>query len=196
MITGKIDSSFQTEQRDLFTSGIVAEIGVNAYAVWSAIKYHSDYNTGEAWPGMRRLGELVGLSKSAVDRAIDTLEEAKMLRVTKREKGRGQTYIARERMSVRIGNRVICTILMDYIPGRLRGQIAELEKALENPTKAPEAFASVEIIPGEGFVWDDAQKALTGRLNASELPKHHSDPDAEHFSQIGAAMLKKILPQK
>lgn len=195
MITGKIDSSFQTEQRDLFTSGIVAEIGVHAYAVWSAIKYHADYNTGEAWPGMRRLGELVGLSKSAVARAIGTLEAAKMLRVTKRDKGRGQTYVARERMAVRIGNRVICTILMDYIPGRLRGQIAEIERALEDPARAPEAFANVEIVPGEGFVWNEEKKAITGRLNASELPKNQHDPDAEHFRQIGAAMLKKVLPK-
>ena len=55
-----IDSSFVTEQRDLFASGIVAEIGVNAYAVWSAIKYFADYNTGHAWPGMRKLGEKLG----------------------------------------------------------------------------------------------------------------------------------------
>ena len=43
MIEGHIDSSFTTEQRDLFASGIVAEIGVNAYAVWSAIKFFADY---------------------------------------------------------------------------------------------------------------------------------------------------------
>ena len=47
MIEGNIDSSFTTEQRDLFASGIVAEIGVNAYAVWSAIKFYADYNTGQ-----------------------------------------------------------------------------------------------------------------------------------------------------
>lgn len=193
MITGKIDSSFQTEQRDLFASGVVAEIGVNAYAVWCAIKYHADYTTGESFPGMRRLGELVGLSKSPVDRAIDVLEKAHMLRVRKKEKGRGQIYVARERMAVRIGSRVICTIVMDYIPSKLRGQLIELEKALEDPRKASEALANVEIIPGDGFVWDEEKKSLTGHLKASEVPKEGKDTNAEHFQQIGAAMLGRLL---
>ena len=40
---GQVDSSFTTEQRDLFASGLVAEIGVNAYAVWQAIKFYADF---------------------------------------------------------------------------------------------------------------------------------------------------------
>jgi hypothetical protein len=191
MIQGKIDASFQTEQRDLFTSGIVAEIGVNAYAVWCAIKYHADFQTGESFPG-----ELVGLSKSPVDRAIDVLERAHMLRVTKRPKGRGQTYIARERLAVRIGERVLCTIVLDYVPSRLRGKVIALEKALDGSGSPEEAFADVEIIPGEGFVWDEAKKSLSGRLKASELPHPEPDPNAAHFEQIGAAMLAKVLPKK
>ena len=94
MIEGNIDSSFTTEQRDLFASGIVAEIGVNAYAVWSAIKFYADYNTGHAWPGMRKLGEKLGLSAMTVKRAIDQLETAKMVRiVASSTKRKGQTYI-------------------------------------------------------------------------------------------------------
>ena len=196
MITGKVDSSFQTEQRDLFASGVVAEIGVNAYAVWSAIKYHADFQTGEAWPGMRRLGELVGLSKSAVDRAVDVLEAARMLRVEPKPRGRGQIYVARERMAVRIGDRVICTIVMDYVPSKFRGRMLALEKELDCPGSAPEAFADVEIIPGDGFVWDESKKTLVGRLNASELPKGRPDPKEEYFSQIGEALLKRALPKK
>jgi len=91
MIEGNIDSSFTTEQRDLFASGIVAEIGVNAYAVWSAIKFYADYNTGHAWPGMRKLGEKLGLSAATVKRAIDQLEASHMVRiVATRPGGRGR----------------------------------------------------------------------------------------------------------
>ena len=31
---GQLDTSFQTMQRDLFASGMVAQIGVNAFAIW------------------------------------------------------------------------------------------------------------------------------------------------------------------
>lgn len=188
---GKIDASFQTEQRDMFASGIVAEIGVNAYAVWSAIKYHADFQTGEAWPGMRRLGELVGLSKSAVDRAVDALEAAKLLRVVKSSnKRRGQTYVARERMAVRIGSRVLCTIVIDYVPAKMRGTLDKIEKALEGKAGS-EAFADVEIIPGEGFLWDAKENVLRGRIEAREVPP--SDED-DHFRKIGEAILNRRKP--
>lgn len=188
---GKIDASFQTEQRDMFASGIVAEIGVNAYAVWSAIKYHADFQTGEAWPGMRRLGELVGLSKSAVDRAVDALEAAKLLRVVKSGgRRRGQTYIARERMAVRIGSRVLCTIVIDYVPAKMRGTLEQIEKALDGKAGS-QAFADVEIIPGEGFLWDASENVLRGRIEAQEVPPGERD---EHFQKIGEAILARRKP--
>lgn len=188
---GKIDASFQTEQRDMFASGIVAEIGVNAYAVWSAIKYHADFQTGKAWPGMRRLGELVGLSKSAVDRAVDALEAAKLLRVVKSGgRRRGQTYIARERMAVRIGSRVLCTIVIDYVPAKMRGTLEQIEKALDGKGGS-QAFADVEIIPGEGFLWDASENVLRGRIEAQEVPPGERD---EHFQKIGEAILARRKP--
>lgn len=195
MIAGKIDSSFTTEQRDLFASGLVAEIGVNAYAVWSAIKYFADYNTGHAWPGMRRLGEKLGLSPMTVKRAIDQLETSKMVRiVASSNKRRGQTYIARERMSIRIGNRVLCTIVIDYVPGSLRGKINRLEQAIKTGENDPEAFAEVEIIPGDGFVWNPATMSLQGQIKAAEMPRA-PDPDDYH-KKIGEQILSKILSKK
>ena len=192
---GQIDGSFVTEQRDLFASGIVAEIGVNAYAVWNAIKFYADYNTGHAWPGMRKLGEKLGLSASTVKRAIDQLENAKMVRiVASSTKRKGQTYIARERMCIRLGKSVICTIVIDYVPGTLRGKINRLESVLATGKDDPEAFAEVEIIPGEGFQWDDSTKTMKGQVAASEIPRA-PDPDDYH-RKIGEAILGRMLTKK
>lgn len=52
---GTIDSTFTTSQRDPFLSGVVTEIGVNAFTVWHAIKVYADFNTGEAFPSMELL---------------------------------------------------------------------------------------------------------------------------------------------
>lgn len=195
MIEGHIDSSFTTEQRDLFASGIVAEIGVNAYAVWSAIKYFADYNTGHAWPGMRKLGEKLGLSPMTVKRAIDQLEAARMVRiVASSSRRKGQTYIARERMSIRLGKRVLCTIVIDYVPGSLRGKIHRLENALATGEDDPDAFAEVEIIPGDGFVWDQTTRTLRGQVAAREIPRA-PDPDDYH-RQLGETLLKRMLTKK
>ena len=190
---GKVDTSFQTEQRDLFSSGIVAEIGVNAYAVWSAITYHADYDTGHAWPGMRRLGELVGLSKSAVDRAVDVLERAHMLRVVKGgNRRRGQTYIARERIAVRLGDRVLCIVVIDYVPAQVRNRIHRIEQALSVGEHDPEAFAEVEILPGDGFEWDAQAKALRARIPARDIPAPVQDKEAE---EVGKALLGRLAPR-
>lgn len=191
-IRGQIDSSFTTDQRDLFASGIVAEIGVNAYAVWHGIKFYADFNTGEAFPGMRTIGAKLGLSASTVHRAIDSLVQAKMVRVVSpHSKRRGQTYIARERMTVKVGSAVLCTIIIDYVPERLRSQVKRLTDALSGAKDDPEAFAEVEIIPGDGFLWDEGSKSLRGRLNASQLPTPEPSSDDFH-RQIGQAILGRV----
>lgn len=196
MIEGRIDSSFTTEQRDLFASGIVAEIGVNAYAVWSAIKYFADYNTGHAWPGMRKIAEKLGFqSPMPVKRAIDQLVAARMVRiVASSTKRKGQTYIARERMSVRLGSRTLCTIVIDYVPGALRGKINRIEQALATGEDDPDAFAEVEIIPGDGFEWDQSTRTLKGRVAAREIPRA---PDSDDYHRkIGEQILERILTKK
>lgn len=194
---GRIDSSFTTEQRDLFASGIVAEIGVNAYAVWHAIKYYADYNTGKAFPGMRTIAAKLGIGVGSVSRAIESLEAAKMLRIVQgHSKRRGQTYIARERVSVTVGHMTICTIVIDYVPERLRGQIKRLGESFSTGENDPEAFADVEIIPGEGFVWDEVTKTLRGRIEAAKLPPPNHSADDYH-TQIGKQILARIkVPKK
>lgn len=178
----------------MFASGFVAEIGVNAYAVWSALKIFADYNTGQAFPGMRTIGERIGLSAMTVKRAIDVLKAARMVRVVKSATRRkGQTYVARERLAVRLGSRVICTIVVDYVPARLRGQINRIEQALKTGEHDAEAFAEVEIIPGEGFVWDESSKTLRGAVKASEMPSTLPSED-EHHQMIGEAVLSRMAP--
>lgn len=197
MMEGRIDSSFTTEQRDLFASGIVAEIGVTAYAVWHGIKFYADYNTGKAFPGMRTIAAKLGISTGSVSNAIKSLEAAKMLRVVQgHSKRRGQTYIARERMSVTVGSVTICTIVIDYVPERLRGQIKRLGESFKTGENDPGAFADVEIIPGEGFLWDDKTKTLRGRVEAAKLPPPNHSADDYH-QQIGREILARIkLPKK
>lgn len=192
---GQIDSSFTTEQRDLFASGIVAEIGVNAYAVWSAIKFYADYNTGHAWPGMRTIGEKLGISKDTVQRAIESLQKAHMVRIIQSHtKRRGQTYIARERMCIRLGARIICTIVFDYVPHSLRGKISRIENALKTGEIDEEAFSEVEVIPGPGFEWNNGSKTLSARFKASELP---TIPEDDTHRRLGEAILARAkLPKK
>lgn len=150
---GSLDSTYLTVQRDLFESGLVAEIGVNGFAVWNAIKCHADFNTGLCYPGMRSIAKKVGLSTASVHRAIAILLEHHMLRILRPHgKTRGQTYMARERLDVRVGELVVCTVVMDYIPAKIKSTVKNLKNALAEGRN--DAFSLVEIIPGKGFEYD------------------------------------------
>jgi hypothetical protein len=172
---GQLDTSFTTTQRDLYTSGLVASIGSHAFSVWGAIKHHSDYSSGVSWPSIARLCELTGLSNVTVQRSLKTLVESKLLRIEKR--GRSNLYIARERMSLRVGDVPVCSVVVDYAPARLRKTLSRLQGLVEGTDQGEdvqELLAQIEIIPGPGFVWDPVSGSLKrevpARLLASSVP--------------------------
>jgi hypothetical protein len=188
---GEIDTSFETLQRDLFASGMAASIGMNAFGVWIAIKSHADYNTGECWPGMRRLADLTGLSTGTVQKAIKTLIEARLLRIVTSGVGaRSTRYVARERLDVRLGDRVLCTIVIDYVPTRLRKQLDDISSALKTGKSDPDTFAACEIIPGTGFTWDESAGVLRAAIHYSEIPEPKVDPEA---ARMQSALERRVL---
>jgi DNA-binding transcriptional regulator YhcF (GntR family) len=179
-------------QRDLFNSGMAAHIGMNAFGVWLAIKNHADYNTGECWPGMRRLAELTGLALGSVQKSVKTLVEAKLLRVEPKKR-KGNTYVARERMDIRLGSRVLCTIVIDYVPRGLKQRLEEIESNIKNGDNNPDLWADVEIIPGQGFQWDEKACVLRAKIHAREIPPPAPDASAD---QLQAEIVKRVLTLK
>lgn len=189
---GNVDTSFQTLQRDLFNSGMAAQIGMNAFGVWLAIKNHADYNTGECWPGMRRLAELTGLAVGSVQKATKTLVEAKLLRI-EQGKRKVNTYVARERMDIRLGNKVLCTIVLDYVPRNLKQRLEEIERNIRTEAGEETIWAHVEIIPGQGFEWDNKARVLRAKVHPNELPE--ASPEATD-KQLQSAIVQRVLALK
>lgn len=180
-IRGVIDTTYQTAQNDLFTSGLAAEIGVYAYTVWSAIKAHADFHSGDCWPSIRRIARLVGASKSAVEAAVVKLEGAHLLRVDRRRKV--NHYVARERLNVRVGVRVVCIVVVDYVPASMRERLAQLRNAAAGGLEGEDVWAYVEVLPGPGMTFDDERNAFSGRLLADEVPAAAA---SEHRARLRA----------
>ena len=172
----QIDTSFQTLQNDLFSSGMAAKIGMNAFGLWSAIKNYSNYNTGECWPGMRQLADLTGLSMGTVQKCIKILLEGHLLRIVTGGAGvRANRYVARERLDVRVGNRLLCTIVMDYVPARMRDRVALIEGDVRQGRLTGPSFAECEIIPGPGFAWDMETGTLKASVSHEEIQQSEVD---------------------
>ena len=188
-LKGEIDTTYQTQQRDMFTSGLAASIGVNAFAVWHAIKSHANYETGKCWPGIRRLMELTGIASASVQGAIKSLEQAHLLRVSRLSKK--NIYVARERMDVRVGKRIICTIAVDYIPNTMRERLAKLkEAALTGDLDSEDVWADVDVIPGPGMVYDKAAGMFKGRMRADEVPQ--AAPAGKNAVALEREKLRKV----
>lgn len=180
---GQINSTFGTFQADMFESGLAAEVGANPFFVWLAIKAHADFQTGEAWPSIRRLAEITGLAPNTVQKAIDRLESARLLRINSKGNQRTATrYVARERLDVKLGTQLLCSIVVDYVPAHTRKRLERVKNSLKTGEHDPEAFAQVEIVPGEGFTWDATTGTLRNRIHASALPAGEPTHTAEEFA--------------
>jgi hypothetical protein len=110
-------------------------------------------------------------------------------------KRKGQTYIARERLAVRLGGRVMCFIVVDYVPANLRGQLNRINQALKTGEDDKEAWAQVEIIPGEGFVWDEKSKTLKSSLKASSIPLSATNEADIYHKQLGEELFARLAPK-
>lgn len=194
---GTLDTTFGTFQRDLFESGLVAQIGANSFAVWTAIKTHADFQTGQAWPSIRRLCELTGLTDKTVSRCLDTLQESHLLRIVQKgNRHRSTRYVARERMDVRLGDRLLCVIVIDYVPARLRQTLHKISQTLKQTGEPnPEAWAEVEIVPAEGFSWDAQRGVLRASIPVADLPPA-SPPAALPDSLAGTLLGLKLAGAK
>src|SRR5487761_2715465 len=161
---GQINSTFGTFQADMFESGLAAEVGANPFFVWLAIKAHADFQTGEAWPSIRRLAEITGISPMTVQRALEKLENARLLRVTKK------------------GNKLMCSIVVDYVPSQIRKKLERIKTSLKAGEEDPDLFAQVEIMPGEGFEWDATAGVLRHKIHVSQLPATEQPIDPSEFA--------------
>ena len=191
-LTGSIDTTFVTMQRDMFTSGLAAEIGIAAFAVWHGIKFHSDFNNGQAYPGIRRIAEITGTAPSTVQIAIKVLIEKNLLRVTKR--GQKNIYVPRERMDVRVGGRVIATVVVDYVPVEMRERLASLKSATSTEIDNSDVWAQVDLLPGPGMVLDKKSGTFSGTMRADEVPEQLPPHSMKSVSSARDA-LKDIADQ-
>lgn len=200
-----IDTSFTTGQNDAFKSGLVKEIGGTAYTVWMAIKSHANYADGKASPGMRELAEETGLAVNTVSRAVHALVGARLLRIVKEGgRGRGQTYIPRERLEVRLGDRVVCTVVIDYVPATMRDKLKRIGEVvnghMSDPKAVAEAFAEVEIIIGKDFVLDPVTGTYRASIPIAELVDDgpvQITPETGHllFDMLPDDFVDKLLPR-
>lgn len=116
--------------RDMIESGDVARMGPLAVTVYLVIKSHTNFKTGNAFPGVELIAEKAGISARQVIRELKTLEEYQY--ITKSRKGRHNVYTLREKVSIESGEdgRPMAVATWDYLPNSVQHAVADLKNVL------------------------------------------------------------------
>jgi predicted transcriptional regulator len=135
-----IDTSFFSLFRQMFKQGTVAKIGVYAWAVYTCIKSHADFNDGLSFPTRKQLSEETGLSERQVQRSLKVLEKEGLL--TKSKDWNRNVYRIKEKLTDKQ-----TVITWDHLPAALKKARQELQNFLltyrqfqgrqDNPRRAP-----------------------------------------------------------
>jgi DNA-binding transcriptional regulator YhcF (GntR family) len=120
-----MDTSFFATFRAMFLQGTVAKIGVYAYAVYSCIKAHADFNDGLSIPSQKDIATQTGLSERQIQRALKVLEEEGL--VSKSKEWKRNVYRLKEKLMLEDQKTVIT---WDHLPAALRKARQELHNYL------------------------------------------------------------------
>ena len=100
-------------------------------------------------------------------------------------------------MDVRLGERVLCTIVLDYVPNHLRQRLNQIEQTLKSGETNPDLWADCEIIPGAGFAWDATAGVLRSAIHARDIPPSVVAPEeGKELSELQRKVLANIKSGK
>lgn len=116
--------------RSMIGGGDVAKMGAGAFTVYAVIKYHTNFNTGKAFPSLETISGLSGISRRQVINELKILEEHGYITKT-REGPRSNTYTLREKVGLQDSHgRPVAEASWDYIPDGVKRAVADLKNVL------------------------------------------------------------------
>lgn len=132
--------------REQVQSGEIARVGAVPWAVYCAVKSHTNLETGNAFPSTARLAELTGVSHDTVQRALKKLAEAGLIDVVK-QRGRGNSYSVNERvpMQDKDGN-TWATGDRKYVPLQFTNFIAELQRLAKTGNMPTDKGITINLV--------------------------------------------------
>ena len=95
-------------------------------------------------------------------------------------------------MDVRIGDRVICTVVVDFVPATMRDKLAKLKGAAAGEIASADVWAEVELIPGPGLKLDASSGTFKATMRADEIPEQLSQAEAASMLSSAADARKKL----
>ena len=170
----KVEHTWIHLVRGMVKDGEIAKLGRTAFCVYVAIKAHTDFNTGNAWPSIELLASQVGVSDDTAERALKKLTKAGLLTIEKR--GRSNVYSVIEKIQLNTPQGESWgTGERKYISSKYMHFVEEL-KRLANTGNAPNDRA---ITINVSFNVQNITQAENGTVNVSVQNNNASEDHLE-----------------
>ena len=132
--------------REQVQSGEIARVGAVPWAVYCAVKSHTNLETGNAFPSTARLAELTGVSHDTVQRALKKLAEAGLVAVVK-QRGKGSSYSVNEKIAVdtKTGE-PWATGSKKYVPLQFTHFVQELERLAKTGNLPTDKAITINLV--------------------------------------------------
>lgn len=172
--------------RSMIGRGKIAEMGVNAWAVYTVLKAYTNMKTGKSWPSQATIGELIGCSVDTVARATDRLVEMGI--VTKTRVGRHSEYLINEELPIMKTDtrELVGRATHPYIPLEFQRQIDDIVQAVRMGVRPEDKSIKIEL--NINFI----QQGDNSTVNIGEMRLNGMNPrTGAEFSEM--ATVREVL---
>jgi hypothetical protein len=130
--------------RSMIVRNKIAEMGVNAWAVYCVLKGYTALNTGRTWPSQDTIAQHIGVSVDTVGRALDRLIDLKI--VEKRKLGRRNQYSLLEAIPMTNNEGAIVAVgQRQYQPMQFQSFMSELKAFAKNGTMPTDGNVKITL---------------------------------------------------
>ena len=181
--------------RGMILEGRIAELGVNAWAVYCVIKAHTDMKTGDAFPDRGRIADLIGVSHDTVDRALKQLIKQNIIEEVGKV-GRTKKY----RLIEEIPMSLTTTLEQGQVTGTGAARMPYAGLEFGNVLQQLKAFAETGVAVKDGRVEitlnvqvNNVNVAPGGVANIAQNASTDSKPQTYKVSDKNLSALLKLL---
>jgi len=127
----------------MIENGDAGEMGPYAFMVYCVIKAHTNYTTGDSYPGHEAIAQCCKISEREVIRALQKLST--MGYITTEKRGRKNHYTLREKILVNDDAGVPAAMASwDYVPSGVQHAVADLKRVLMEGDLAGAKIVNIE----------------------------------------------------
>jgi DNA-binding transcriptional regulator YhcF (GntR family) len=170
----------------MILNGDLKQMGTNAWAAYCIIKAHTSLDTGESFPGIETIADLMGVSKPTAERAVKSLIDDGYVE-RGRKRGRAGTFKIKESVPMTLEGEVIARGERTYAPLEFKSFIDQLQN-----------FAKTGVQPSDGritinFTVNVVNQGDNGNVHIGDV-RVESDSSADRAEvQRRLAEMKSIL---